>query len=200
MPEPEPTETTPPPRNTRERLLRAAIELMAEQGWGAVTTRMVAERAGVNQALVHYHYRSVPGLLREAAYAAMSVVFEPATLRLLGAEDPLVALQGVLEAVVDIDRDAPESRAVIEATVQAVRDPELNAQMREMLALFRRLLAERVAAAQADGQVGAGVQPEGMAVVLAALADGLALHRLVDPGTDIAAATSVVLALLKERR
>ena len=30
--------------------------------------------------LMHYHYRSVPGLLREAAYVAMSAVFEPGLL------------------------------------------------------------------------------------------------------------------------
>ena len=32
---------------TRARLMDAAAELIAERGWGAVTTRIVAERAGL---------------------------------------------------------------------------------------------------------------------------------------------------------
>ena len=78
-----------------------------------------------------------------------------------------------------------------------MRDPELNAQMREMLPMFRSLLTERLAAAQADGRAGPGLQPAGTAVGLAAMLDGLALHRLVDPGTDIQGAAAAVLALLE---
>ncbi len=195
---PEPADG-PRPGTTRERLLRAAIELIAEQGWGAVTTRMIADRAGVNQALVHYHYRSVPGLLREAAYVAMSAVFEPATVRLLETGDPLAALRGAIEAVAEIDPGTAESRAVIEATVQAIRDPELNTQMREMLPMFRGLLTERLTAAQASGRIGPAVRPAGTAVALAAMLDGLALHRMVNPGTDIQDAAAAVLALLETR-
>ena len=96
----------------------------------------------------------------------------------------------------EVDADAPESRTAIEATVQAMRDPELNAQMREMLPMFRGLLTERLAAAQADGRAGPGVQA-GPAVALAAMRGGLALRRLVDPDTDIHAAAAAVLALLE---
>ena len=181
---------------TRERLLTAAIELIAEAGWGGVTTRAVAERAGVNQALVHYHYRSVPGLLREAAYAAMSATFEPLMLRLIEAGDPVAALRGMFAGLTEIDPDAPESRAVAEATVQAVRDPELGAQVRQMLAVSRQELAQRLAAAQSDGHLATGAEPAALAAALAGLLDGLALHRLIDPELDVSAASAAVLALL----
>jgi AcrR family transcriptional regulator len=42
--------------DVKEALLQAAAELIAEVGWGRVSSRMVAERAGVNNALVHYHF------------------------------------------------------------------------------------------------------------------------------------------------
>ncbi|MFI9415208.1 TetR/AcrR family transcriptional regulator [Nocardia gamkensis] len=54
-------------RKTRARLMAAAIELIATQGWGAVTTRMVAEQAGVRPGLVHYHFASVDDLLIDAS-------------------------------------------------------------------------------------------------------------------------------------
>ncbi|WP_288047924.1 helix-turn-helix domain-containing protein, partial [Nocardia sp.] len=46
-------------RATRERLLEAAVSLIGEVGWSGVSTRMVAQRAGVNAGVVHYHFASV---------------------------------------------------------------------------------------------------------------------------------------------
>ena len=61
---------------TRARLLSAAASLIAERGWSAVTTRAVAERAGVNQALVHYHFGSIDNLRREAVMARLTPAIE----------------------------------------------------------------------------------------------------------------------------
>ncbi len=48
----------------REGLLLAARELMTEKGLPAVTVREIAERAGVQPALVNYHFGGKDGLLR----------------------------------------------------------------------------------------------------------------------------------------
>ncbi len=42
--------------HTRQRLLDAAAELIAERGWGQVTTRAIAERAGLPHGTVSYHF------------------------------------------------------------------------------------------------------------------------------------------------
>jgi AcrR family transcriptional regulator len=55
----------------RQRLLGAAAELIAERGWAAVSTRAVADRAGLAPGLVHYHFTSVQALLSQAAIAVM---------------------------------------------------------------------------------------------------------------------------------
>jgi AcrR family transcriptional regulator len=49
---------------TREALLVAAHEVMAEKGYPRVTLREVAERAGVQPALVNYYFGGKDGLLR----------------------------------------------------------------------------------------------------------------------------------------
>jgi TetR/AcrR family transcriptional regulator, regulator of biofilm formation and stress response len=188
----------PGPRgSTRERILSATVELMAEEGWGGVTTRAIAERAGVNQALVHYHYRSVSGLLREAAYAAMAAVFEPAMVRVLEAPGPVEALRGIFDAFKEIDLTTPQARALVEAMTQATRDAELSALVRQMLSLFRTEIAQRIAAAQTEGRVGSRADPEATAIVLTALLDGLGLHRLIDPDLDVEAAVATVFNLLE---
>jgi AcrR family transcriptional regulator len=43
--------------------LESADELFAEVGFDATTTRQIAARAGVNKALIHYHYESKDQLL-----------------------------------------------------------------------------------------------------------------------------------------
>ena len=48
----------------REALLQAARELLAERGMPRVTLREVAERAGVQPALVNYYFGGKAGLLR----------------------------------------------------------------------------------------------------------------------------------------
>jgi AcrR family transcriptional regulator len=45
------------------QILQAADELFGDIGFDATTTREIAERAGVNKALIHYHFSSKDGLL-----------------------------------------------------------------------------------------------------------------------------------------
>ena len=47
----------------REVLMRSAIKLFAENGFDAVTTRMIAADAGVNMALISYYFNSKDGLI-----------------------------------------------------------------------------------------------------------------------------------------
>lgn len=60
---------------TRNALMDAAVHLTATQGARGLTVRAIAGEAGVNQALVHYHFKGVEPLLREA--------YERATLAML---------------------------------------------------------------------------------------------------------------------
>lgn len=52
---------------TRERILEAAIECFAERGFRAASTREIAARAGTNQGLITYYFRSKDELWRAAA-------------------------------------------------------------------------------------------------------------------------------------
>lgn len=51
--------------NTAEKIRNAARKLFTELGYGRVTTRDIATAAGVNAALVNYHFRSKEQLFQE---------------------------------------------------------------------------------------------------------------------------------------
>ncbi len=64
------TSSTPRQRQreaTRERILEAAVEAFAEMGFLGASTREIARRAGTNQGLITYHFRSKEALWRAAA-------------------------------------------------------------------------------------------------------------------------------------
>jgi AcrR family transcriptional regulator len=64
----EPVTTAPrtrgrPPSGGREEILRATLELLREKGVARLTTREVAERAGVSEGSIFYNFTDRPGLL-----------------------------------------------------------------------------------------------------------------------------------------
>jgi AcrR family transcriptional regulator len=55
---------------TRSALVAAALETLRSDGFARTTARAIAQRAGVNQALIYYHYDGVNGLLLAALEAS----------------------------------------------------------------------------------------------------------------------------------
>ncbi|BCJ77973.1 TetR family transcriptional regulator [Catellatospora sp. IY07-71] len=56
--------------DTKQRLLDGAMDTLRRQGIAGVSARNIAAAAGVNQALIFYHYGSVDDLLVRACMAA----------------------------------------------------------------------------------------------------------------------------------
>jgi AcrR family transcriptional regulator len=53
--------------DTRERIVEAAVDAFAELGFRGASTREIAARAGANQGLITYHFRTKDELWRAAA-------------------------------------------------------------------------------------------------------------------------------------
>jgi len=56
------TARAPKGRASRSRLLAAANALLRESGYAAVTSRRIAERAGLKPQLIHYYFRTMDDL------------------------------------------------------------------------------------------------------------------------------------------
>ncbi|GGO47096.1 TetR family transcriptional regulator [Streptomyces daqingensis] len=187
-------------QETRQRLLDAAAQLIVEDGWGAVTTRRAADRAGLRPGLVHYHFRTVEDLLVEASLAAARREVGSAAELLASTGDPEEGVTQVLELMSSYSAADPSTVLFSEMLLASTRVERLRGELAELLGEWRGAVADWLASASAAsgsavpaGEPGSAVpagEPggasaredhEATALLLGAALDGLVLHRLIDP-------------------
>ena len=167
------------PRGAQRRngLLRAGLELLAEEGWSGLTARAVAARAGTHQGSVHYHFGGLAELKRAVAAAAVREAFEPVLSVLSAASSWPAGLAAAVRSAAD-HGEPRTARITAELVAASVRDPVVGELVRQALADARARLVPWLSA---TGEA----EPEGLATLLVATLDGLVLHRLLDPALDL---------------
>lgn len=116
---------------TRLALIEATIACLTEEGYGALTTRRIAERAGVAQSTLMHHFATRETLLIEAVTHLAASLAEDAL-----EEIDLASLRSPehREAVLDQawrQFTAPPALAAAQLWVAAWSEPELAATLRE---------------------------------------------------------------------
>jgi AcrR family transcriptional regulator len=142
---------------TRVRILAEALELMAEHGYAATSTREVCERMGFTKAALYYHFRSKDELLFELVEPLVS------DLRALVPVDDAVsspaARRALLTAYVDLVLGRADLIRVLYEDPSVRRHPALAEATEAYSAMVRSLsgLAEPAltARARARGALGA---------------------------------------------
>jgi AcrR family transcriptional regulator len=80
----------------RLRLLEATAQIMHDEGYAAATSRRVAARAGVRQALVYYYFPTMDDLFLEVLKVGAEVAFDQMR-KALTDDDPIRALWRINE-------------------------------------------------------------------------------------------------------
>lgn len=138
-------------RATRQRLLEATIDCLAELGWGATTVGVVAERAGVSRGATQHHFPTREELIT----AALEFMFDSRMESVRGESIDLPHGPARTEAVVArlVDQYTGSLfRAALQVWTAAAADPELRARIVPLEERFGRV-AHHVAVEQlgADG-------------------------------------------------
>jgi TetR/AcrR family transcriptional regulator, regulator of biofilm formation and stress response len=186
--------------STRKRIVHATVELMAEHGIDRVRTRAVGERAGVNPALVHYHFGSMSALLLEAAEDALIRELGPSVDLLTSAPTIQEGITAALDWIEAEGQRTPGSTILAEAMVKATRDPAFRRWTRQASRRWRTAILERLRRALADGEIEATLDLDATAVLLAAALDGLLFHRLVNGKLDVKQTIAPIEAMLRPSR
>ena len=139
---------------TRQKLLRAALELFTGEGFLASTTPLIAERAGVAEGTIYRHFTSKEHLLNEVFRGtqrwATGVVREVDSDRTLKAPERLARI--ARRFVETAERDPAGARMLLRQRDAKFLDPPSRDAARE----FREAVQQVVAAGKADGMVRAG--------------------------------------------
>ena len=170
-----PTERTEARRTAaRDRIVRAALDLVARGGYREAQVAAVARRAGVATGTVYRHFPSKADLLTEVFRVASQ--HEVDAVAAATAAAPATAPDRIAAAVDTFARRALRGRRLAWALLAEPIDPAVEAERLQ----FRRAYAEVFAAAVRDG-IAAGELPDQDAAFTATALVGAIGEALVGP-------------------
>ncbi|HEY0501352.1 MAG TPA: TetR family transcriptional regulator [Kutzneria sp.] len=182
--------------DTRQRLIDGAIETIRQHGIAGTSARSIAATAGVNQALVFYHFGSVHDLLKAACLAATQdrlSLFEER----LGRVDSLRDLLAAGRELHAEERARGNVRVLAQMMAGAQGDPQLAEATGAALRLWVTPIRHTLDRLLAASPVADLIDIAGLAEALCAGFIGLELFEAVDPtGAEAALATLDRLAVL----
>ncbi|MFF6790023.1 TetR/AcrR family transcriptional regulator [Streptomyces filamentosus] len=183
-------------RETREKLLDGALRTLVEHGIAGASARSVAAAAGVNQALVFYHFGSVDELLAAACRrgAEQRVARHRDRLRAVTSLSELLAFG---RAMHDEERDAGHVAVLAQLLAGAQTHPRLAPAAAAGLDLWIEEIERVLRRVLAGTPLGGVTDPAGLARAVAASFVGLELYEGVDPeGAETALAALEQLGAL----
>jgi AcrR family transcriptional regulator len=165
-----------------EALLDGAERLLVEQGHAGITTRRLAEAAGVNHGLVHYYFGSNENLLARA--------LERFTERLIERQRALYAADlpflekwrtAMRHLIAD---DATYEKIWMELQALAWNEPELRTRLADVNAQWRAVLTE--AFAEPHRALGIAMPLDALVSLVITFNLGIMVERLggIDAGHD----------------
>jgi AcrR family transcriptional regulator len=169
---------------TREALLTAAVEVFAEHGYDAATTRAVARAAGVNEQLIQRYFGGKAGLL-----LAIIERFGEEERRCCGLPPPCASLEDEIRGFLEhqLEHVAALGNLFKVALYRSLCDPEVACAIGRQFAETRvALLQRRLEALRERGLIDPGANLEVTATALASLSFGLAFVEQLVFGADCA--------------
>ena len=127
---------------TRARLVQATIECLVEEGYPALTTRRIAERAGVAQSTLMHHFGTREELIVEAV-TQQALRFAAQALERIDIDG--LRIPERREAVLDQTWryfTSPEALAVVKLWLASATDPELVPTLRGIEERLDRVVDE----------------------------------------------------------
>jgi DNA-binding transcriptional regulator YbjK len=168
------------PPDTRERILRATVDLIGREGIAAVTNRRVAGAAGVGLGSLTYHFASQVDLLRESLllFVGEEVARQEEIAAELRSSQPSVEQAAAeIERVVEESGDRIQRLAEFELHLQAARDPALQEASSRCFEAYEGVAVAALELLEAP-------EPTRHARAIVALMHGMALRRLGTGGRD----------------
>lgn len=182
---------------TRERIVEAAIETLREEGFAGTTARAIAHRGDFNQALIFYHFGSVPALLLEA--------FRKTSEEQIAKYRAAAAEVGSLNDLVEIarrlhveDEQTGHVTAVTQLMAAAASDENVGRAMLKRFDGWISIVEEALRRSLAEHPLGSLVPVREAAYAISAMFLGIELMSRLDPQRSEADRVFDMMALLAQ--
>lgn len=158
-----------PSRNLDRALLAAGRELLPLRGCAGLSIREVAEAAGVNLGMFHYHFRTREAFLRAVLQQAYEEMFGELTYTVAARFGPVDNLRRALQVLGRFLRDnRPLLTRVLADALSG--DPVASAFLRDNAPRHLGVMQQLIGAAQAGGELRAMAVPQALGICAGALA------------------------------
>lgn len=183
----------------REHVLEAAARLFAQDGYQSASLRDIASEAGCTTGAIYSNFRGKSDLLLalfEQHNERLAREIATAAARGRTPEDQLA--RGAERWIRFLREEPTWYGLLIEFWVLAVRDPELKLQYAERFRVVRTGIGELIEKRALDLGLKLTVPANELGSTVIALADGIALQRLIEPGAVPDAVLGRTLAAVLE--
>jgi AcrR family transcriptional regulator len=172
-----------------EAILRAAAEVLAEQGYEAATIDAIAARAGVGKGTVYQYFRNKQELFF-AVFDSYIASMEALARNSLDSPSETAA-EGIARSIHNVLAMSAEARDMFplvfefwSASASPDRQQRVGAMFRETYAKFRVLIAGQIRRGQKAREFDRGIDADGVAAALVGALDGLFLQAWFDAALD----------------
>jgi AcrR family transcriptional regulator len=164
---------------TRRQLVAAAIETLKADGYVGASARTIAQRAGLNQGLIFYHFGSVANLLLAALDSVSEERLERYEAEVSGATSPSELVE-VAEGIFRNDLEAGYITVLVEMITGASSTPGLGPEVAARMQPWRTFAQSSIEAALGTSPLRSVIPAEEMAHAVVALYLGMEMLSHLD--------------------
>ena len=165
----------------------AAIETLKDDGYAGASARAIAQRAGVNQGLIFYHFGSVANLLLAALDSVSEERLERYEAEVSGVTSPSQLVE-VAEGIFRNDLDAGYITVLVEMIAGASSTPGLGPEVSARIQPWRAFAQSSIEAALGTSPLRSVIPAEEMAHAVVALYLGMEMLSHLDGDAEPALA------------
>lgn len=170
----------------REQILMAAWGVLAQVGYEKITTRRIAEAAGINIATLHYHFGSKEAVLTETLRYAQRDTEQLMRAKIMGSQTAEEAMKRAFAYTLEL---MIQRRGVLrfDLVVRGFRDPDANQEAQRVYETYRRFVQEIIEKHLAEGgSLASGLTAHTLADYLVTIMDGVVLHHTLSSDDAVA--------------
>ena len=182
----------PPVRRTQaqrreeseRRLLEAAAEVIAAEGYLACTLERVGTAAGFSRGLASRKYGSKDGLIEAVIWRVSAHVHEQADAAIAGIPCPLDQVLALADRFVElVQRDISVRAYFVLFSAMIANRLETRAVFEEVQQRFGARIEELVVAGQAQGEIAPALPPQHLAFMVGCLLAGISIETAMGYAT-----------------